>query len=54
MVNSTGSSMVLIFIPSLSIEFNNAYRVVDFPLPVGPFITTIPCFNFKSLFILFF
>ena len=26
MVNSTGSSMVLIFIPSLSIEFNNAYR----------------------------
>ena len=33
---SMGSSAVMIFLDTLFISFRAAYKVVDFPLPVGP------------------
>ena len=42
-LNSTGSSAVRMLISGELIEATAAYRVVDFPLPVGPVTRIIPC-----------
>ena len=52
-VNSTGSSTVIIF---NSFEFNSLsieYKVVDLPLPVGPVTRIIPC-GFEIILFTFF